>query len=117
MGFYVSLPIPKTNMNWDTDSLPSGLSSPRSLSPSPFNTPLTPVDPVWGFGKTIPKNRLDAVSRKLIDYLEEIVQVSRGTPSQIGLLQNSSIGLPIQSKEPPAPFEQTDDLLEDIRKR
>lgn len=43
--------------------------------------------------------------------------MSPGTPSRIGRLQNSSIGLPIQAKKPPAPVEQTEDLLEDIRKR
>ena len=43
--------------------------------------------------------------------------MSPGTPSRIGRLQNSSIGLPIRAKEPPAPVEQTEDLLEDIRKR
>ena len=61
MGSYVSLPKPKTKMSWDTDSSSSGLSTPRSLSPSPFSTPLTPVDPVGGFGKTIPKNILGFV--------------------------------------------------------
>lgn len=43
--------------------------------------------------------------------------MSPGTPCRVGRLQNSSIGLPIRAKKPPAPVEQTEDLLEDIKKR